>query len=255
MESKVSQNLYKDINKFTLYFKKYINNYLKNNTNYCYSKKSNLKDALLFNLLKTQKNTTQQSITSKISLLNKQKISRQGMMKRVDSISTQNLEYLYKNLLKDFNKNNFKSDMSFVDGTKINVYSNKDDKGYKTLNLLGIINNNGIADGVYKNKDENKSEIALFYEYLEKNLFDSSKTLVLDRLYFSTKLVEKCTNKNINFIARIKGNSHFLTKYNILKNSKTVNNENLNDYEVSLSSNPDIKIRPRFIYFLLLKSI
>ena len=36
------------------------------------------------------------------------------------------------------------------------------------INLLEIYNNNDIPTNIYKNNDLNKSEIQLFYEYIDK---------------------------------------------------------------------------------------
>ena len=84
-------------------------------------------------------------------------------------------------MINKFNIVNNDASLSSVDGTKINIYNNNTNKGYETINLLGIYNNNNIPNNIYKNLDVNKSEIQLFYEYIDNNLFD--KTLVLDRLY------------------------------------------------------------------------
>jgi hypothetical protein len=76
MESKNINSIYKEINKIRLFFKNYVNKYLKQNTDFVYSKKSSLNDGLLYHLLKTKINSTQQYVTTNISLINKQKISR-----------------------------------------------------------------------------------------------------------------------------------------------------------------------------------
>ena len=124
---------------------------------------------------------------------------------------------------------------------KINIYNKNTDKGYKTINLLGIYNNNDLPTNIYKNNDLNKSEIQLFYEYIDKNLFDKTKTIVLDRLYFSNKLINKCIDNNINFICRLKSNTRYLNKYHIFnKNVDKIYNHN--DYIVTLNNNKQIRI-------------
>ena len=65
-------SIYKEINKISLFFKNYVNKYLKQNTNFVYSKKSSLTDGLLYYLLKTKLNSTQQHITTNISLISNQ---------------------------------------------------------------------------------------------------------------------------------------------------------------------------------------
>ena len=84
-------------------------------------------------------------------------------------------------MINKFNIVNNDVSLSSLDGTKINIYNKNTDKGYETINLLGIYNNNNIPNNIYKNLNVNKSEIQLFYEYIDNNLFD--KTLVVDRLY------------------------------------------------------------------------
>lgn len=243
MESKTINNIYREINKISLFFKNYVNKYLKQQTDYIYSKKSSLNDGLLFHLLKTKLNNTQQNVTTSISLINKQKISRQALTKRSNLISITHLNYLYTSLTNKFNIFNNDASLSSVDGTKINIYNKNIDKGYETINLLGIYNNNNIPNNIYKNKDVNKSEIQLFYEYIDNNLFDKTKTLVLDRLYFSNKLINKCIDNNINFISRLKSNTQYLNKYYLFdKNIDEIKTYNQNDYIVTLNNNKQIRI-------------
>jgi len=243
MESKTINNIYREINKISLFFKNYVNKYLKQHTDYIYSKKSSLNDGLLFHLLKTKLNNTQQNVTTSISLINKQKISRQALTKRSNLISITHLNYLYTSLINKFNIFNNDASLSSVDGTKINIYNKNTDKGYETINLLGIYNNNNIPNNIYKNKDVNKSEIQLFYEYIDNNLFDKTKTLVLDRLYFSNKLINKCIDNNINFISRLKSNTQYLNKYYLFdKNIDEIKTYNQNDYIVILNNNKQIRI-------------
>ena len=173
----------------------------------------------MFNLLKTQINSTQTSISTFLSLNNKNKISRQGLVKRGDKISIDNLNEIYNDLINKFNKTN-EHNFNIIDGTTINIYNNKT---YKTINLLGSLSNN-INSNIFNNNNINASELSLFYDYLDKNTFDINQILILDRLYFSDKFVNKCFDKNINFICRLKSNSLLLKKYN---NS---NDKNKNDY-------------------------
>ena len=90
MESKNINSIYKEINKISLFLKNYIN--------FVYSKKSSLNDGLLYHLLKTKINSTQQDVITNISLINKQKISRQALTKRSD-ISITHLNNLYESLI------------------------------------------------------------------------------------------------------------------------------------------------------------
>lgn len=232
MNSKIFNNIYKEINKLNLFFKNHIKKYLIKNSDFSYSKKSDIIDGLLFNLLKTQINSTQSSVSTFLSLNNKNKISRQGLVKRGDKISIDNLNKIHNDLITKFNKPN---DLNFniIDGTTINIYNNKT---YKTINLLGTLSNN-INSNIYNNNNLNASELYLFYDYLDKNIFDVNQILILDRLYFSDKFVNKCFDKNINFICRLKTNSLLLKKYNKL------NNNNKYDYIELNKGDENKKIR------------
>ena len=232
MDSKNFNNIYKEINKLNLFFKNHIKKYLIKNSDFCFSKKSDIIDGLLFNLLKTQINSTQSSVSTFLSLNNKNKISRQGLVKRGDKISINNLNKIHNDLITKFNKPN---DLNFniIDGTTINIYNNKT---YKTINLLGTLSNN-INSNIYNNNNLNASELYLFYDYLDKNIFDVNQILILDRLYFSDKFVNKCFDKNINFICRLKTNSLLLKKYNKL------NNNNKYDYIELNKGDENKKIR------------
>ena len=223
MDSKNFNNIYKEINKINLFFKNHIKKYLIQNSDFSYSKKSDIIDGLLFNLLKTQINSTQTSISTFLSLNNKNKISRQGLVKRGDKISINNLNKIHNDLIKKFNKTN-EVNFNIIDGTTINIYNNKT---YKTINLLGSLSNN-INSNIYNNNNFNASELSLFYDYLDKNIFDINQILILDRLYFSDKFVNKCFDKNINFICRLKTNSLLLKKYNKLNNNNNYDYIELN---------------------------
>ena len=54
-------------------------------------------------------------------------------------------------MINKFNIVNNDVSLSSVDGTKINIYNKNTDKGYETINLLGIYNNNNIPNNIYKN--------------------------------------------------------------------------------------------------------
>jgi hypothetical protein len=45
------------------------------------------------------------------------------------------LNNLYESLINKFNTFNSESTLSSVDGTKINIYNKRSDKGYETINL------------------------------------------------------------------------------------------------------------------------
>lgn len=241
MDSKIANSIYKEINKLSLYFKNNICKYLEQNTNFVYSKKTSINDGLLFHLLKTQINSTQLSVSTSISLNNKNKISRQGLVKRSEDISVDNLNNIYTKLINKFSVSS-NDNLNHIDGTKINIYNKNNKKGYDTINLLGVVNNKNNPINLYKNNDNNKSEIALFYEYIDNNLYNIDKTIVLDRLYFSDKLIDKCYEKNINFICRLKSNTKYLNKYKLLNKINKKITKNYNDYIEKVNNDKEIRI-------------
>jgi len=241
MDSKIANSIYKEINKLSLYFKNNICKYLEQNTNFIYSKKTSINDGLLFHLLKTQINSTQLSVSTSISLNNKNKISRQGLVKRSEDISVDNLNNIYTKLINKFSVSS-NDNLNHIDGTKINIYNKNNKKGYDTINLLGVVNNKNNPINLYKNNDNNKSEISLFYEYIDNNLYNIDKTIVLDRLYFSDKLIDKCYEKNINFICRLKSNTKYLNKYKLLNKINKKITKNYNDYIEKVNNDKEIRI-------------
>lgn len=241
MDSKIANSIYKEINKLSLYFKNNICKYLEQNTNFVYSKKTSIIDGLLFHLSKTQINSTQLSVSTSISLNNKNKISRQGLVKRSEDISVENLNNIYTKLINKFSVSS-NDNLNHIDGTKINIYNKNNKKGYDTINLLGVVNNKNNPINLYKNNDNNKSEIALFYEYIDNNLYNIHKTIVLDRLYFSDKLIDKCYEKNINFICRLKSNTKYLNKYKLLNKINKKIGKNYNDYIEKVNNDKEIRI-------------
>jgi len=98
MDLKNFNNIYKEINNLSLFIKNKINKITDTNPNYHYSKKSDMTDALLFHLLKTQNNSTQSSVSTFLSINNKQKITRQGIVKRADNVSIDILNNFYNDL-------------------------------------------------------------------------------------------------------------------------------------------------------------
>jgi hypothetical protein len=52
--------------------------------------------------------------------------------------------------------------------------------GYKKIKLLSIVNNKNTPTDLFINKDIYKSELKLFYNYLEKGNYDNKKTFLLN---------------------------------------------------------------------------
>jgi hypothetical protein len=229
------KTFFKEIKKLSSIFHNFEKNYFKSKLKYSYNKKSSINDGLLFILLKTQKYKNQQSITVNINLSFKKDvtISRQSLIKRSTLISYNDLLFLktqFENIsLKKYNMSN----NILVDGTYINVYNKNINSGYEKIVLLGVYDDdNKIPINLYKNSNEKKSELMLFYDYLNNNQIDEHKIIIVDRLYFSEKTINLCYDKKLCFICRLKKNSIYL---------KNINETN-KDYILKTTTNKYIRI-------------
>ena len=236
MNSKNTELFMKDFKNLIDYFNKNVKVFLINNTNVKYEFKSNIMDGLLYLLLNTKKDATHLNSAINISKFNKINITRQSLDKRSNHISLKNIKQLnnefYNKFLKEFSDN-----LNHTDGLNINIYDPNESKGYKTIKLLSVVNDKDIPHELHINKDIYKSEIKLFYDFIENGKYETSKHFVVDKLYFSDKFTNKMTEKNLTFIARMKKNSSYLNKFKIdLKNN--IFND---DYEVA--NKKGIKIR------------
>ena len=237
MDSKKTEEFIKDIKKLFDYFNKNIKFFLNEKTTTMYNYKSDIMDGLLYLLLNTQKGNTHLNSSINISKFNKMSITRQSLDKRCKHITVEHINKInndfYEIFLKDF------TDLfNHTDGLNVNVYDINNSKGYKTIKLLSIVNDKNVPRDLHINKDMYKSEIKLFYDCLERGNYDSKKHFVLDKLYFSDKLTKKMTEKKLTFIARMKDNSTYLTKFNVDFKNNIFND----DYEVVDNNKNKIRI-------------
>jgi len=237
MDSKNTAKFLENVKNCFLFFKKDIKDYLIQTTDIVYEYKSDIIDGLLYLLLYTQKGNTYTNSAVSISKFNNIKITRQSLDKHSSLIKLEHLNKINKKFYDTF-LSKFESDFNITDGVVINVYDDKEDKGYKKVILMSVVDSKNSPQDLHINKDIYKSEIKLFYDLLEKGNYDNNKTFVFDALYFSDKLTNKLYNKRLNFISRMKNNSIYLNKFNI----ELKKNNFLNDYEVINKENNKIRI-------------
>jgi Transposase DDE domain len=227
MDSKNTDLFIKDIKEIITFFNKDTKNYLINNTNTIYDYKSNIMDGLLYLLLNTQNKSTHLNSSILISKFNNIKITRQSLDKRASHIKLNDLNKIINDFYNKF-LYVFSNDFNITDGVAINVYDPKQERGYKKIKLLTVVNSKSVPEELHINKDIYKSEIKIFYDLLENGYYDNNKTFLLDALYFSDKLVNYFYNNNLSFIGRMKNNSLHLTKFNV----ELQKNNFLSDYKV-----------------------
>lgn len=237
MDSKKTDLFLQKIKECFNFFKKDIRTYLIEATDTTYDFKTDINDGLLYLLLYTQKNNTKTNSAITISKFKKISVSRQAFDKRSDLIKLNDLNKInnlfYKNFLSQF-----ESDFNITDGIAINVYDDKEDKGYKKVLLMSVVDSKSSPQDLHINKDIYKSEIKLFYDLLEKGYYNNNKTFIFDALYFSDKLTNKLYDKNLKFISRMKNNSIYLAKYN----TELKNNIFIDDYEITNSKGNKVRI-------------
>ena len=226
-------------------------NHYKKETNYKFSNKTNLYDAVSFDLLCTEKYSCQSDATTDISMYNKIKVSRQSLAKRAMNMKQTFYDNLFENLSTSFKNDLINTyNLKAVDGTSINIYDKTVKNKYTSKNILGIYDSTNNIPITLHASDNYKSEIALLYEYIDKTEFEKQDTFVMDRLYHSDKLIKKLNDKNINYILRIKKNSRYLNSYKIKqkildfkeKNKEKINNSSiLKKYDIILKKEEEIK--------------
>ena len=237
MDSDNTNKFLKDIQNLVHYFDKDIKDFLLENTNTVYDYKSNIMDGLLYHLLNTQKGNTHINSCTNISKFNKTNITRQSLDKRAEHITVDEINKIINDFYEKFLKNDI-DDFNITDGLNINVYDPNNIKGYKKIKLLSVCNSKNIPSELHINKDLYKSELKIFYDFLNNGNYDDKKTFVLDALYFSDKFANILYDKNLNFISRMKISSLHLTKFNI-ENKK---NNFIDDYEVMTNKNNKLRI-------------
>jgi len=237
MDSKNTDKFLEDVKKCFNFFKKDIKQYLIEATEMVYEYKSNIIDSLLYLLLYTQKGNTYINSAIQVSKFNNEQITRQSLNKRSSLIKLNHLNKINNDFYNTF-LNEFKGDFNITDGVVVNVYDDKEVKGYKKIKLLSVVDSKNCSQDLHINKDIYNSEIKLFYDLLDKGYYDINKTFLLDALYFSDKITNIFYNKHLTFISRMKNNSLHLNKFNIeLKKGNFID-----DYEVTNKEGNKLRI-------------
>jgi hypothetical protein len=237
MDSKNTTKFLENVKKCFLFFKKDIKDYLIQTTDIVYEYKSDIIDGLLYLLLYTQKGNTYTNSAIQVSKFNNINTTRQSFDKRSSLIKLNHLNKIINQFYHTF-LSKFSSDFNITDGVVINVYDDKEVKGYKKIILMSVVDSKNCSKDLHINKDIYKSEIKLFYDLLDKGHYDIKKTFLLDALYFSDKLTNNFYDKQLKFISRMKKNSVYLNNFEIeLKKGNFIN-----DYEVVNNKGNKIRI-------------
>jgi hypothetical protein len=242
MDSKIQNLIYKDINKVSLFFKNNISKYLISNTTFKYSKKLNILDAFVFDLLNTKAKSTKEISKTQLSYHKTVTFSRQAISKVSDKIKSNHYSDISKLLYNNFLVNYDTTDETVkIDGTLIKIYDKTAKLGYRSIYLLGAVKKIDMPVDLYINDSKNNdSETELFYQSIDK--IEKNKTVVVDGLYFCNKFIDRCHNNTLNFVAKMKKNSLYLKKYK-LHNSIEQNKQKINiqKYKKTEISNEEIK--------------
>lgn len=186
------------------------------------TKKTTIADAIIFKLLYSQKNSSQEKITGKLSLFKMNKINRSSFSDRDKKINIEFYEKLSKII--DKYKNNIgqiinTKQVVAIDGTHSLVRKKIANKEGYTLNsnkqsasplISGVFNVTSFYPeqlDLINHKDERKAFLDnLDNEYYKNNIF------VLDRGYYDIKLIWNLYERNLNFVCRLKYNSKLIDK-------------------------------------------
>jgi len=184
------------------------------------NRKTSLSDGILFKLLYTIKNATQESVTTKLNLYNKIDASRVAYIKKINKINVNTFHKLHNYFNKRINyyfNNNINNQYIIyaVDGTYIQLKESlttdckrKKNTGSVTTLSTGIYNVTYDTPTLIKIENNETSEKISF-----SNIFDEIKQTdtkdiyVFDRGYVDYKLFNKININNKYFICRIKKNT------------------------------------------------
>ena len=185
------------------------------------NRKTSLSDGILFKLLYTIKNATQESVTTKLNLYNKIDASRVAYIKKINKINVNTFHKLHNYFNKRINyyfNNNINNQYIIyaVDGTYIQLKESlttdckrKKNTGSVTTLSTGIYNVTYDTPTLIKIENNETSEKISF-----SNIFDEIKQTdtkdiyVFDRGYVDYKLFNKININNKYFICRIKKKIH-----------------------------------------------
>lgn len=166
-------------------------------------------ELLLFSLLYTRTNVTQQTITTNINLHNKHHFDVSSIVKKLNNVPID----VYSNLfdyVQTYYIENLKRPVSYiaVDGVYNNTNINHNDSIETNMNLcLYDVINNFPINIILSDVGKKNNEAIILQQHIATQLqFYTNKCLICDRAYFSYKLFEYLHNNNIKFIIRVKKN-------------------------------------------------
>ena len=202
-----------------------ISGYVMSNNSKCVSRKrkNNITDAVLYKLYNTQNNSTQDKSTIKVNkyAINKQKSSRQALVKKESKLTITFYKKLAEKLNNEINKNlvsNRAQQVIAVDGTYTTMVNDLSNDGYilnkNKQSVTALIT--GLYNATYNypvmlEMIKHKNERAAFMDLIKNKEGYSNTIFVFDRGYAGDKLFRyMCTNK-LQFVCRIKENSSLIS--------------------------------------------
>ena len=214
-----------------------IRNLAKNNNNTIIirNRKIDLIDSIVYRLLYTQINKSQQNIVSVINMYNNKKVDRSNYVRREASIKLSFYKDLYDIVCKFEPKysDKYTKTVYAVDGTNVNMniklknYNYKPNKNNESITslILGVYNvtkNYPVTLDLVNHKDERKA----FINFINNENISKNSIYLFDRGFFSYKCVDKLNEKNLEFIFRIKKDSKFIDN-KIDDNIKEIKHDNI----------------------------
>ena len=205
------------------------------NETFCKRKrKLNINDAILYRLLYTQKNKSQQNVVSILNSKNNKHVNRSNYSRREAKIELDTYKKLYDIITKYENHyyyDKYTYTVYAVDGTDSNMQIKLSDSGYKanknnesvtslSLGVYNVTRNYPVSLEMVKHKNERKA----FLDFLKNKHIRRRSIYIFDRGFFSYEVVNKLCRKNLNFVFRIKQNSILL-------------NQQGDDYEIDINHN------------------
>ncbi len=164
---------------------------------------------LLFSLLYTDINQTQQQITNYINFNNNTSFDRTSITKKLNNIDinvyAKLTEYIRNFYYKTFNK---KFSFIAIDGVynNTNLLHNGSIETAMNLGLLDI-DNNIILDLFFTGNEKKNNECIMLQKYIMDNLnLFKNKCIICDRAYFCYSFYNFLNKNKIKFIGRIKNN-------------------------------------------------
>lgn len=224
----ISKNSFRKIKKLSSEIHKFIsdNNYVFNKRN----KKTNIFDGFLYKLLYSRKNSGQDKATAKLNSLNfrffkKEHASRQAFKARDNNLTITFYENMF-NCINNFIEKNMPSkakhgskEVYAVDGVKNNIRKCLSEDGFVTNK-----NNESITSlvlGVYNVRSNFPVCLELVNHTNERKAFDDfikntnkyvNSIFIFDRGFGDKNLYESLSDKDINYIFRIKENCSYIPK-------------------------------------------